>query len=156
MKKLQSIRWTIDSASAEFSRHASVISKNLKRLGIAPGADGKFSTKEICSAVFGDLDAERLKRAQKENRLLDMEIHQGERALIPAEFVQRTWLEIATALRQGILFNADIPETAKHEILNALPEIPKLDEYFSHTNANSNAQSDSGEDAEDSAPAAAA
>jgi hypothetical protein len=52
------MRWTIQRASADFGMHRDTLAKYLRREGIQPGPDGKYSTQEIVKAVYGDLRTE--------------------------------------------------------------------------------------------------
>lgn len=66
------IRWTAEEASAEFDINPRTLSKRIKVGSIEAGADRKFSTAQICAAVFGDIDGERLRltRAQADEKEL--------------------------------------------------------------------------------------
>ncbi len=45
-------------AASEFDIHAATLAKRIKTAGIEPGTDGKWSTVQICAAVFGDMESE--------------------------------------------------------------------------------------------------
>ena len=53
-KTTKPVRWTRTHAAAEFNLDAATLSKRLLAASIAPGEDGRFSTKQIVGAVFGD------------------------------------------------------------------------------------------------------
>lgn len=61
-RPIKAIRWTCDHAGSEFGADSKTISARLRQAGTAAGADGKFSTRQIALAVFGDIDGERPER----------------------------------------------------------------------------------------------
>ena len=65
-------RWAIEEAAAEFDINPRTLSKRIKVSSIEAGKDRKFSTAQICAAVFGDIDGERLRltRAQADEKEL--------------------------------------------------------------------------------------
>ena len=65
-------RWAIEEAASEFDINPRTLSKRIKVGSIEAGKDRKFSTAQICSAVFGDIDGERLRltRAQADEKEL--------------------------------------------------------------------------------------
>lgn len=80
-RKFEPIRWTIEHASREFGLDKKTLSGRLKREGILPGTDGHWSTKQIVSAIHGDLESERIRKTraeadqiEKENRKMDGEL----------------------------------------------------------------------------------
>ena len=60
------IRWTLEVAASEFSINPRTLAKRCKVGSIEVGKDGKFSTMQICSAVFGDIDSERLRLTKEQ------------------------------------------------------------------------------------------
>jgi hypothetical protein len=47
------IRWSLHRAESEFGRGVRTIRAGLQAAGISPGKDGKYSTREIATALFG-------------------------------------------------------------------------------------------------------
>jgi hypothetical protein len=66
------IRWNLNNAALEFNCDQRALSKRIKAAGIESGKDKLFSTSQICAAVFGDIDGERLRltRAQADEKEL--------------------------------------------------------------------------------------
>jgi hypothetical protein len=59
------IRWSLHKAEIEFGRSVQRIKTGLRAAGISPGADGKYSTREIATALFGFGTLERRAREAK-------------------------------------------------------------------------------------------
>ena len=60
------IQWTQEHAAAEFGINPRTLSARLKQLDIKP-SDGKhYSTKQIATAVYGDLERERIRLTSAE------------------------------------------------------------------------------------------
>lgn len=79
-KSHKSERWNLNRAAQEFDINQRTLSKRFKTCGIESGADGKWSTKEVCAAVFGDIDGERLRlvRAQADEKEISNAEQRGE------------------------------------------------------------------------------
>lgn len=78
MSSLKQIRWTQEHAASEFAINPRTLSARIKQLGITPGDDGRYSTKEMATAVFGDLEREKIRLtsaeadAQERENLLEL------------------------------------------------------------------------------------
>ena len=68
----------------------------------------------------------------KKNRLLDLEIEEKERTLVPVFAVERVWGEIIDVFRNQVT-SLPIPEAQKLELISNLQK-PTIDEYFSAAN----------------------
>ena len=62
----KAVRWNVEQASGDFEIDRKTLGKRIRSAGIEPGEDGKYSTTQICAAVFGDLRGEQTRLA-KEN-----------------------------------------------------------------------------------------
>lgn len=74
------VRWTFNFASSEFGVSIDTISKRMKGAGLLAGQDGCYSTKQIATAVYGDLELERigLTRAEKIAQEVKNQVEAGE------------------------------------------------------------------------------
>ena len=93
-----------------------------------PGADGKFSTRQICAAVYCGMDGERLREVRHRANLLELQEQQLRRELVPVADVQRVWGAIVVAVRQYI-WNCNAEETDRRRWLAELVEL-KVEDYF--------------------------
>lgn len=126
--KIQSIRWTVERAATEFGCARETLSGRLKRASIVAGADGKFSTKQICAAVHGDLESEKLRNLRDDAEIKEFELGRLKRELIPAVDVHATWAAIFIGLKT-IVWNCDAPEADRRRWLGELRDL-KVDDYF--------------------------
>lgn len=122
MKTTKPIRWGVELAASEFGINPRTVSSRIKTTGIIPGDDGKFSTKQIAAAVFGDIDGERLRetRAKADGLELENQRKRGE-VIYVAEFV-REYHSVLIGMKQ-IIMNSKLKEEDKNEILGNLARI---------------------------------
>jgi hypothetical protein len=132
---IQTIRWSIARAGKEFGMDAETLQGRVKTSGIVQGEDGKFSTKQIVDAIFGDLDGEKLLKLRAERKAIERDNAREDRILLPTSELLRVWSSILLDYRQRVLY-ADIPQLLKEDLLSALTE-PKIDEYFRTANQDS-------------------
>ena len=118
-KTTKPVRWTRTHAAAEFNLDAATLSKRLLAASIAPGEDGRFSTKQIVGAVFGDragaLTAKA--KAEAENWQLRNEVIRKER--IPLDDVEAINEQACMAIRH-IILASPLPDQAKQDIFAEL------------------------------------
>jgi hypothetical protein len=128
-RTLKPIRWTLEHAASEFGLDRKTLSNRAKGSGILAGDDGKFSTRDICRAVFTDGEAARASLAisQKENFDLRNKKLAGE--LVDPKQCQELWDAAIIALRQKIA-DSKLSDLEKREILKDLKTIP-IEEYKS-------------------------
>ena len=128
MSTVKLIRWTTAKAGAEFGCDPATLSNRIKRAGIVAGDDGMFSTRDICAAVFGDMEGEKLRNLRRDAELKEIELARLNRELIAAEKVTEVWASVFIALRQAI-WNCDAPEANRRRWLAEIQDINR-DEYF--------------------------
>lgn len=129
MKPHSAIRWTLETAAREFEIAPRTLSKRITSSGIVGGDDLKFSTKQICAAVFGDMDGEKLRETRHRANLLEIEEKEKRQELVAAAAVEKVWRSYLVAVRQHVKNHQRIPDDLKSEILLELREIPK-GEFF--------------------------
>jgi len=122
MPRFTRIRWTIQQAAPEFDIHSATLAKRIKTLGVEPGEDKKFSTKQICDAVFGNLDGEKLAKIKAERELLEIELAKERKKLIESDVAFRVWEGVVVSIRQ-IIKSSALSDTEKNSILQNLREI---------------------------------
>jgi hypothetical protein len=87
-----------------------------------------FSTRDICAAVFGDMEGEKLRNLRRDAELKEIELARLNRELIAAEKVLETWGVVFIALRQAV-WNCDAPEAVRRRWLAEIQDINR-DEYY--------------------------
>lgn len=128
------MRWTIELAAREFDIDRRTLAKNLIAADIMPDeSDGRFSTKQITTAVFGDLEREKIRRERAEADLAEMKRDEKRRELVPFVAVDQTWTAIVAAIRQEILA-AKLPPDLEKRLLGNLRNLTPRD-YTARTRA---------------------
>jgi hypothetical protein len=124
--KLERIRWSVEQAAAEFGRDYKAVKKNLIALDIHPGDDGKFSTPDIARAVFGDIDAERLRKTKEEADRIALENEKLRGELVEVAMVKQLGETIFVGLRQKILASS-MTDQEKDELLTDMSSLKVRD-----------------------------
>ena len=96
------IRWTLQQAGAEFDIDPQTLGKRLRAESIEAGDDGKFGTKQIVTAIAGDLDREKTRNEAAKADLHEMKRDLERGKLIPAERVRASLDELKVAISQVI------------------------------------------------------
>lgn len=134
---LKTVRWTLHAAASDWDIDDKTLEKNIKSSGVIAGEDGKFSTLDICKAVYGDLKGDHIRAmTRNQNESADMQAVKKANLLrenIPAHLVVSVWSSMMIELRQKILY-AEIPDKAKQDILKDLMAIP-VEDYFKEAKA---------------------
>jgi hypothetical protein len=61
---MEALHWTIERASREFNLAPVTLSKFLRQSDAVPDENGCYNTQQLCSAIYGDLRAERLRKRE--------------------------------------------------------------------------------------------
>jgi hypothetical protein len=96
-------RWSINRASQEFNIDRRTLAKSLRADSQTPGQDEKYSTRQICSAVFSDYDVQRARKMTAEANIAERrDAEQNERMTYTEDAA-----EYVTALGQLICRTLD-------------------------------------------------
>lgn len=116
----QVIRWSVDRAAAEFGIDRRPLERRLVEVGAKGGVDKKFSTAEICAAVFGDLKAEKLRAAKEDadRKWLANEKEKGN--LIEKGFMVKKMMDVFVVVRQKIMSFPNLLDEEKNQLLNEI------------------------------------
>lgn len=123
-KRLTPIRWTVELAASEFQIDRRTLAKRIRGADIRPGTDGKFSTEQICAAVFGDYRREQLREMKERADKLELENQCTRRERIPLQIVSDTEDQVFKAIA-GIIKASGLPVDAVNEIFAQFRDIPK-------------------------------
>ena len=102
MSKYQTVRWGVAEAASEFSINRRTLANRLKTSGAVPGDDKKFSTKQVCDAVFGSIAGQKLRLLKAQADKTEQQVRLNDRDLIPAKFVESVWNQTIRSLREKI------------------------------------------------------
>lgn len=97
-----SIRWTLLRASEEFGVTRETIRRGLRALGV-DSADGTFTTRQVHTAIAGDLDAERIRDTRASANLKEMDEAERRGELVAMSDVERLYTDCLLPIRQRFL-----------------------------------------------------
>jgi|SRR5271165_6976564 len=124
--KAQPIRWTLEKAAIEFGTDRKTLTKKLRAQEAAPAEDGRYSTQQICVALFDDVEAERIRLLQEQSRRLKLANDKKSGEQVDADTVFRNYEGVFIALRQTILAShlsdaekAECLSNLRHDLLDA-------------------------------------
>jgi hypothetical protein len=117
MNRARFIKWAVETAATEFDINPRTLRKRLKQLDIKPGPGGKYTTKQICAAVFGDIDGERLRLVREQADCQAIENAQARRELINVNELVPRVTAFTSAIRERILSNPKLDENEKDKVL---------------------------------------
>jgi hypothetical protein len=86
----KSIRWTIEHAATEFGPDRRTLAKRLADESIEPGADGRYSTRDICTAIFTS-NSPRDAKDRQHAELLKVQTENARRERIPIVLALAVW-----------------------------------------------------------------
>jgi hypothetical protein len=118
-KRMTTIRWSVEKAASEFQIDRKTLSKRIRGGDIQPGSDGKFSTEQICAAVFGDYRREQLREMRERADKLELENQVTRSERIPIEDVLQVNNECDLAIR-GVILASKLPKESVNEIFYQL------------------------------------
>lgn len=105
------IRWTVEWAASEFGINPRTLSARLKQNGATGGDDLKFSTKQIATAIYGDLEREKIRLTSAEADAQERENKLAIGELIEVAEIQRRFapimVELVRIVRASALSDAD-------------------------------------------------
>ena len=117
------IRWTIGLAAGELGCDRRTLAERIKTSGGVPGEDGKFSTRQIFTALHGDLAGEKLRLVRAQADLAEAEAREKQKTSIPREVffpvLEQVHGTVATIIRRSPL-----PPRERDEILTELRGVP--------------------------------
>ncbi len=121
-----SIRWSIGMAAREFGLAHKTVAQRVTSTGTVPDEDGLFSTAKIHAAIFGDFEAERLRKIKEEADKLALENDKTRGQLVETEAVYKHFEGIFVGFRARIL-SSGLADIEKDEILNDLRRLKSRD-----------------------------
>jgi hypothetical protein len=106
--------------------HREQLERRKRALGIEPGPDGGYSTKEIAAMVWGDRESEAVGKLREERLALERQRQIDEGELLPISTLDLINQKTLVPIRQRILSSA-LPEADRHEILKDIAVLGDLD-----------------------------
>lgn len=122
----EAVRWSMYRAAQEFGTNERTLKKRQLALGIQPGEDGFFSSKDVAAMLFGDKEAETIRKISAEARGQELKNAVTEGELIPLASVLEICRRIIVPIRQRIL-SSSMSETERHDALADLVSLGEVD-----------------------------
>jgi hypothetical protein len=126
------LRWSLVRAAREFDIPRDTLRRRLGDSHEEPGPDGCYTTKQLTSALFGDLYGARLRtqNEQAEKLRIENEVSRGE--LLSRRELARGFAQIADAISARIMSCTELPRLAREDILKDLSSWPLALEEVAH------------------------
>jgi phage terminase Nu1 subunit (DNA packaging protein) len=143
----------VRQAAREFDFAKDTLRRRLGECHEEPGADGCYSTKQLTSALYGDLYGARLRTQNEQAEKLRIENEISRAEVLSRGELEKTFSAIADAMVSRIMA-ADIPRRVKEDLLKELASIPLILEEVAHGQTrlrrNGKAKRDGAEDGSES------
>jgi hypothetical protein len=122
LKTTKAIRWTRERAASEFKLNPRTLVNRLRQQDIFPNREGKYTTLQICAAVFGDIDGEKLSLVREQRIKLQLENQEAKGELIRVDSIAEFLGKFLSAAKQRILSNLKLDDDEKDKILKELQQ----------------------------------
>ena len=130
------MKWTIRNAAMEWGVSMETVTRGLRGNGLHDvGKRGRtYTTREIDSAIHGDIDAERLRETRARADLLEIDRRERERELMPRSEVEGYFAECWLPIRQHLMglpqlasrVNPTDPEFARPQLKNWMDSVLQM------------------------------
>jgi hypothetical protein len=117
------LHWTVERASREFNLAPVTLSKFLRQSDAVPDECGCFTTAQLCSAIYGDLRAERLRKERELTKRYRLENEITEGNLVNKTAILQGFASLADAMTWRIMSSA-LEREVKEDLLRELSTIP--------------------------------
>lgn len=117
------IRLSKNKAVEEFGIDSKTLTKRLRQYDVRPGKDNKFSILQICSAVFGDIDAEKLRLVREQADGQALKNAESRMSLVSAAEMKMTIERHVAPMVQIIQAAANLEHEDKAKLINQLREV---------------------------------
>ncbi len=121
------MRWTLTNAATEFGCARETLRRGFRQEGIdADAEDGRFTTAQVCKALFGDLDGEKVRLTRAQADKVEMENRERARELVEVSAAVELAQRFCFAARQVIMLS-ELSEAGKNKILRELNRLKEID-----------------------------
>ena len=126
MKTPLKLRWTVEAAALEFVVDRASLASKLRQAEIAPGKDGKFSTAQICTAIYSDLKLSRTRMVEAQAAREEVRLARERCEVVDVTAARQYFSNVFFAIRRIILTSA-LPKESQDAIIKELAEIKESD-----------------------------
>jgi hypothetical protein len=117
-RHLPRLRWTITQAASEFPVAHNTLADRIRKGGFEPGEDGKWSTAQICAAIFGDLRGEQTRETKARADKLEIQNLKTLGLVLDKDVVQNFCTGFGMILRKEILASSMTEEEKDESLAN--------------------------------------
>jgi len=95
----------------------------LRQHGVEPNADGRFTTRQICQALYGDIKMEKLGETRARRLLLESELAERNRDLVRVSELAEVVNKGISSIKATINSAANMEREDKDKIIRACGEL---------------------------------
>lgn len=122
----ENLRWSLNRAAHEFGLHQAQLDRRRRALGMEPGADGFYSSRDIAAMMFGDKEAETIGKIAAERKSTELSNARQMGELIPTEVACALVERVLIAVKQRFM-SSSLSEQEKTDVLEELVSLGHLD-----------------------------
>jgi hypothetical protein len=119
------LAWTQERAAAEFAINPRTLAARLKQGGEKPDEDGRWTTLQIASAVFGSLERERIRKTSAEANQVETENKVAAGRLVDVDDFARNYETVYVGMKAEIMASK-LSDAEKDSLLKKLSGLHKL------------------------------
>jgi hypothetical protein len=144
---MASLKWTLERASREFNVAPVTLRKFLRQGSAEPDEAGCFSTGQICSCLYGDLKAERLRKERELTKRYRLENEITEANLLNRQALETGFAALADAIVSRIR-TSNLDRASQDDLLRELSSIPLICENVAKTQSKLRRRAKNGQEEE--------
>ncbi len=114
------IRWTKEQAAENFQVNPRTLSRRMVAAELIPGDDKKYSTPQICAAVFGDIDGEKLRLVKEQADKYALENAERRGLLVRVDVIAQAVNRAIAAAKAAIDSASNLEREDKDKIMQQL------------------------------------
>jgi hypothetical protein len=117
------LRWNLRKAAQEFGTTPDTLKKALNQISAAPDKSGLYSTGQLLQSLYGQLHVEKVRYQRALAERVELENATTTADLLSRSELERTFGELADALKQAVM-NSGMPREACENFLHNLATWP--------------------------------
>jgi hypothetical protein len=125
------LRWSVERTGTEFGFTSQTLRKSLGKTAAIADANGLFTTKQICQAIFGSMRVEKLATQRQLTRRYELENAITEATVLDRAELMKGLALIADAMVSRIMASR-LARSEKEDILRDISSLPLVLEETAH------------------------
>jgi hypothetical protein len=119
------IAWTRERAAAEWGINPRTLAARLKQTGLEPDKAGRWTTKQIDTAINGSLELERIRKTSAEAHQIEKENLKSDAKLVDVDDFCKIYESIYVGMKSEIMASK-LSEKEKESLLTKLSELHQV------------------------------